>query len=48
MVRTAAEAIRFARFERQKRPQSVIMLPDDVRVDSALGLDPGVDPAMRK
>jgi hypothetical protein len=41
------EAIRFAMVERQRRPQSVIMLPEDLELDGPLNEDPS-DPAKRR
>jgi len=38
------EAIRFAMYECQRRPQSVIMLPDGLELDEAGGIDlPSLD-----
>ena len=34
------EAIRFAMYECQRRPQSVIMLPEGLELDLALAVDP--------
>jgi len=34
------EAIRFAMYESQRRPQSVIMLPEGLELDLALAVDP--------
>ena len=42
------EAIRFAMYECQRRPQSVIMLPDGLELDGPLGEQPGSDPAKRR
>jgi len=44
--RTAA--IRFAMYECQRRPQSVIMLPDGLEFDGPLAEDPMSDPAKRR
>jgi hypothetical protein len=43
-----AEAIRFAMHECQRRPQSVIMLPDGLELDGPLGSDPHGEPAIRR
>ena len=42
------EAIRFAMYECQRRPQSVIMLPDGLELDGPLAEDPMSDPAKRR
>jgi hypothetical protein len=42
-----AEAIRFAMYECQRRPQSVIMLPDGLELDGPLDKAQGDDPAKR-
>jgi hypothetical protein len=42
------EAIRFAMSECQRRPQSVIMLPDGVGVEGSLDEDHVGDPAKRR
>jgi hypothetical protein len=42
------EAIRFAMCECQRRPQSVIMLPDGLELDGPLGEDEMSDPAKRR
>jgi hypothetical protein len=42
------EAIRFAMYECQRRPQSVIMLPDGLELDAPLDEQPGNDPAKRR
>jgi hypothetical protein len=42
------EAIRFAMYECQRRPQSVIMLPDGLEFDGPLGEDGMSDPAKRR
>ena len=42
------EAIRFAMYECQRRPQSVIMLPDGLELDGPLHEDPMSDPARRR
>ncbi len=42
------EAIRFAMYECQRRPQSVIMLPDGLELDGPLAEDPASDPAKRR
>jgi hypothetical protein len=42
------EAIRFAMYECQRRPQSVIMLPDGLELDAPLDEQPGSDPAKRR
>jgi hypothetical protein len=42
------EAIRFAMYECQRRPQSVIMLPDGLELDAALDEQPVNDPAKRR
>jgi hypothetical protein len=39
------EAIRFAMYECQRRPQSVIMLPDGLELDGLFDEDPISDPA---
>jgi hypothetical protein len=39
------EAIRFAMYECQRRPQSVIMLPDGLELDGPLYKEQGNDPA---
>jgi hypothetical protein len=44
--RTAA--IRFAMYECQRRPQSVIMLPDGLELDGPLAEVPVSDPAKRR
>ena len=44
--RTAA--IRFAMYECQRRPQSVIMLPDGLELDSMLDIDACDAPASRR
>jgi hypothetical protein len=41
------EAIRFAMYECQRRPQSVIMLPEGLELDGPLDEQPGSDPAKR-
>jgi hypothetical protein len=41
------EAIRFAMYECQRRPQSVIMLPDGLELDLGLGGDLNVSPNQR-
>jgi hypothetical protein len=41
------EAIRFAMYECQRRPQSVIMLPNGLELDGALDKDQGNAPAKR-
>jgi hypothetical protein len=38
------EAIRFAMYECQRRPQSVIMLPDGLELDGPIGRQYGNDP----
>jgi hypothetical protein len=43
-----AEAIRFAMYECQRRPQSVIMLPDGLELDGPLDKAQGDDPAKRR
>ena len=42
------EAIRFAMYECQRRPQSVIMLPDGLELDGPLDEEQGNDPAKRR
>ncbi len=42
------EAIRFAMYECQRRPQSVIMLPDGLEFDGPLAEDPMSGPAKRR
>jgi hypothetical protein len=42
------EAIRFAMYECQRRPQSVIMLPDGLELDGPVDQDQGNDPAKRR
>ena len=42
------EAIRFAMIKCQRRPQSVIMLPDGLELDGPLGKDHASDPAKRR
>jgi len=42
------EAIRFAMYECQRRPQSVIMLPDGLELDGPLAEDPMSDLARRR
>jgi len=42
------EAIRFAMYECQRRPQSVIMLPDGLELDGPLGEGRTSDPAKRR
>ena len=39
------EAIRFAMYECQRRPQSVIMLPDGLELDETLDKEQGNAPA---
>ena len=39
------EAIRFAMYECQRRPQSVIMLPDGLELDEPIGQGQGSNPA---
>jgi hypothetical protein len=41
------EAIRFAMYECQRRPQSVIMLPDGLELDGPLDEQRGGEPARR-
>jgi hypothetical protein len=41
------EAIRFAMYECQRRPQSVIMLPDGLELDGPLDQREGSDQAKR-
>jgi hypothetical protein len=41
------EAIRFAMYECQRRPQSVIMLPNGLELDGALDEQPRSGPAKR-
>jgi hypothetical protein len=43
-----AEAIRFAMYECQRRPQSVIMLPDGLELDGPLNEDQAGDPTRRR
>jgi hypothetical protein len=42
------EAIRFAMYECQRRPQSVIMLPDGLELDGPLDEQKGSNPAKRR
>jgi hypothetical protein len=42
------EAIRFAMYECQRRPQSVIMLPDGLELDGPLNEQAWRDPAKRR
>ncbi len=42
------EAIRFAMYECQRRPQSVIMLPDGLELDGPLDEDHASDPPKRR
>jgi hypothetical protein len=42
------EAIRFAMYECQRRPQSVIMLPDGLELDRPLDEQRGSEPANRR
>lgn len=42
------EAIRFAMYECQRRPQSVIMLPDGLELDGPLDREQGNAPAKRR
>jgi hypothetical protein len=42
------EAIRFAMYERQRRPQSVIMLRDGLELDGPVDRDQGNDPGKRR
>ena len=42
------EAIRFAMYECQRRPQSVIMLPDGLELDGPLDDERARDPAKRR
>jgi hypothetical protein len=42
------EAIRFAIYECQRRPQSVIMLPDGLELDGPLDKDHPGDPVKRR
>ena len=42
------EAIRFAMYECQRRPQSVIMLPDGLELDGPLNQDQVGDPTRRR
>ena len=42
------EAIRFAMYECQRRPQSVIMLPDGLELDGPLNKDQAGDPTRRR
>ena len=42
------EAIRFAMYECQRRPQSVIMLPNGLELDGPLDEHEGSDPAKRR
>jgi hypothetical protein len=42
------EAIRFAMYQCQRRPQSVIMLPDGLEFDGPLGEDVTSGPAKRR
>jgi hypothetical protein len=48
LFKNRAEAIRFAMYECQRRPQSVIMLPDGLELDGPLAEDPMSDPAKRR
>jgi hypothetical protein len=43
-----AEAIRFAMYECQRRPQSVIMLPNGLELDGPLDKDQGNAPVKRR
>jgi len=42
------EAIRFAMYECQRRPQSVIMLPDGLELDGPIDQDQGSNPGKRR
>ena len=42
------EAVRFAMYECQRRPQSVIMLPGGLEIDSLAGIDEHGAPADRR
>jgi len=42
------EAIRFAMYECQRRPQSVIMLPDGLELDLTVGGDLNVNPKIQR
>ncbi len=42
------EAIRFAMYECQRRPQSVIMLPDGLELDGPLDRKQGGDPGKQR
>ena len=42
------EAIRFAMYECQRRPQSVIMLPDGLELDGPVDQEHGIDPGRRR
>jgi hypothetical protein len=42
------EAIRFAMYECQRRPQSVIMLPNGLELDGLLDEEETTDPAKRR
>jgi hypothetical protein len=48
LFQNRTEAIRFAMFECQRRPQSVIMLPDGLELDLALGADHQVNPTQQR
>jgi hypothetical protein len=48
LFQNRTEAIRFAMFECQRRPQSVIMLPDGLELDLALNADLKVDPTQQR
>ena len=42
------EAIRFAMYECQRRPQSVIMLPDGLELEGPVDQEHGIDPGRRR
>ena len=44
LFQNRSDAIRFAMFECQRRPQSVIMLPDGLELNLPLGEGPNVNP----
>jgi hypothetical protein len=48
MFGNRVEAIRFAMYECQRRPQSVIMLPDGLELDLAIGGDPNVNSKIQR
>ena len=48
LVANRTEAIRFAMYECQRRPQSVIMLPNGLELDGPLDEQETTDPAKRR